>query len=427
MYISRSIEKTIIASLFRREYIALIWPRQVGKTTFIQHLRSQYPQSSYYNLEDPLIRWEIERNPLAFISAHIRSDQKQILFLDEFQYVWEAGSILKLIFDTFSDQIQIIITGSSSLHLREIGAKMVGRILVFEMQSLSVDEILSSQNPAYSHTRSRLMETLDLLALDPSREQWLSISELPFLPQIRQSVDEYMIWGGMPAVIVAQGDADRHLLLSQFTQNYINKDIVSLLRVRNIEKFSTLMISLSLLIGQQLVMENLSRDLGIHLTTLWEYMSYLDMTYVVRVLTPYHQNLMSELKKQKIEYFYDIGIRNYLIKNFNPLSIRSDNGHLLENYVLLRILTLSERYLSLHYWRDKHQNEVDFVIKTSEHLIPLEIKYQNKMNPPLTTGMRRFNELYHEQIPYSLIITKDLLDMREYEGKKYYYIPYYMI
>ena len=427
MYIERFIEKDIIKYIGHKEYIAILWPRQVGKTTFIKKLKKDYPNSVYYNFEDFTTKGEFEKNPIAFVGNHINKENKTILFFDEFQYVADAGNMLKLIFDTFEDAIKIVITGSSSLHLKEIGAKMTGRIFSFEMQWLDVDEILKYKNTAYFKTKTELTEKIDILHLKIWKDDLLNLQESPFLPQIRQIVDEYIIWGWMPAIVKTSSHEERNMVLSNFTQNYINKDIVNLLKVRNIDKFSNLMLTLSIIIGQQLVIENLSNDLWINIVTLSEYINYLNNTFINKIINPYHKNSLSEIKKQKIEYFYDLGIRNYLIKNFNNLSIRSDSGHLLENYVFLRLNILKESYTWLNYWRDKSGNEVDFVIKMHDKIIPIEIKYQNLRKAELTTGMKKFNELYADEIEYSIIITKDFLDIYEHNEKKYYFIPYYMI
>lgn len=410
-----------------KEYIAIIWPRQVGKTTFMKKLKEEYPKSFYYNFEDFTIKWEFEKNPIAFIKGHLMKDDKSVLFFDEFQYVTDAGSILKLIFDTFEDMIKIVITGSSSLHLKEIGAKMVGRMLSFEMQWLTMDEILKYKNTAYFQTKTELAQSFNILHMEIWRDNLLKLRESLFLPQIRQIVDEYIIWGWMPAIVKANSIEEKNMVLSNFTQNYINKDIVNLLKVRNIDKFSSLMTTLSIIIWQQLVIENLSNDLWLNIVTLNEYLNYLNNTFINVLINPYHKNSLNEIRKQKIEYFYDPGIRNYLIKNFNSLDIRSDSWHLMENYIFLRLNLLKESFLSLNYWRDKSGNEVDFVIKMHDNIIPIEIKYQNMKEPEITTGMKKFNELYKDNIPYSMVITKDLLDMFEFNGKSYYFIPYYMI
>lgn len=410
-----------------KEYIAIIWPRQVGKTTFMKKLKEEYPKSFYYNFEDFTIKWEFEKNPIAFIKGHLMKDDKSVLFFDEFQYVTDAGSILKLIFDTFEDMIKIVITGSSSLHLKEIGAKMVGRMLSFEMQWLTMDEILKYKNTAYFQTKTELAQSFNILHMEIWRDNLLKLRESLFLPQIRQIVDEYIIWGWMPAIVKANSIEEKNMVLSNFTQNYINKDIVNLLKVRNIDKFSSLMTTLSIIIWQQLVIENLSNDLWLNIVTLNEYLNYLNNTFINVLINPYHKNSLNEIRKQKIEYFYDPGIRNYLIKNFNSLDIRSDSWHLMENYIFLRLNLLKESFLSLNYWRDKSGNEVDFVIKMHDKIIPIEIKYQNLKEPEITTGMKKFNELYKDNIPYSIVITKDLLDMFEFNGKSYYFIPYYMI
>ncbi|MBW7954467.1 ATP-binding protein [Candidatus Gracilibacteria bacterium] len=426
MYIQRFIEKDIIKYIDAKEYIAIIGPRQVGKTTFVKHLMAIYKNSFYYNFEDFSIKNDFEKNPIGFIKNHINSTQKNILFFDEFQYVKDAGNLLKLIFDTFEDKIKIIITGSSSLHLKEIGAKMTGRMFSFDMYGLSLDEILLHKNSSYLNSKNIINSKFDFLNVSIDDKDFLDFRDISFVNHIKNIVDEYIIWGGKPVIIKSDSIQDKNIALSNFTQNYINKDIVNLLKVRNIDKFSNLMVSLSILIGQQIVNENLSNDLGINIVTLNEYLNYLNNTFINKLINPYHKNSLNELKKQKIEYFYDLGIRNYLIKNFNNLDIRIDNGHLLENYIFLRLEERKQEYISLNYWREKSGNEVDFVIKMHNKIIPIEVKYQNFKKGEITTGMKKFNDLYEKEIKYNIVITKDLLDIGNINNKKIYFIPYYL-
>lgn len=427
MYIERFIEKTIVKYLDNKEYLAIIWPRQVGKTTFIKKLKDNHKNSFYYNFEDFTIKNQFENNPLDFIKSHLNSDNKTILFFDEFQYVKEAWNILKLIYDTFEEKIKVIITWSSSLHLKEIWAKMTWRMFSFEMQWLSIDEILNFKNMAYLNSINSLKEKIDILNLQIEREDLLKLNNISFLLQIRKIVDEYIIWWGMPAIILSNSIEEKNVVLSNFTQNYINKDIVNLLKVRNIDKFLNLMTTLSIIIWQQIVIENLSNDLWINIITINEYLNYLNNTFVNKLINPYYKNSLNEIRKQKIEYFYDLWIRNYLIKNFNNLEIRQDSWHLLENFIFIKLEELKDKYITLNYWREKSWNEVDFVIKMHNKIIPIEVKYQNFKKWELTTWMKKFNELYKDEIKYSIIITKDFLDIFELDWKKYYFLPYYMI
>jgi len=181
-----------------------------------------------------------------------------------------------------------------------------------------------------------------------------------------------------------------------------------------------------MLIWQQLVNENISNDLWINIVTLNEYLNYLNNTFINKLINPYHKNALNELKKQKIEYFYDVWIRNYLIKNFNDLDIRADNGHLLENFIFLRLEERKEAYISLNYWREKSGNEVDFVIRMHDKLIPIEVKFQNFKKCDYTIGMKKFNDLYEKEIKYNIVITKDFLDIWAINNKRVYFIPYYL-
>ncbi len=426
MYIERFIEKIVIKYIDYKEYIAIIWPRQVWKTTFLKNLMKTYKNSFYYNFEDFSIRKDFENNPIWFVKNHLGNNNKNILLFDEFQYVKNAGNLLKLIFDTFEDDIKIIITWSSSLHLKEIWAKMTWRMFSFEMFWLSLEEILLYKNIGYYNSKKYIESNFDLLNLDLNDEDFLSFSEISFLDKIKEIVDEYIIWWWMPAIVKSNSIEEKNIILSNFTQNYINKDIINLLKVRNIDKFSNLMITLSIIIWQQIVIENLSNDLWINIVTINEYLNYLHNTFINKIINPYHKNSLNEIRKQKIEYFYDLWVRNYLIKNFNNLDIRIDNWHLLENYIFLRLEQLKDKYIWLNYWREKNWNEVDFVIKMHDKLIPIEVKYQNFKKCEITTWMKKFNDIYLEQVKYSIVITKDFINVCKFNDIKIYFIPYYL-
>ena len=323
MYIQRNIEKEILKFMGMKEYIAVVWSRQVGKTTFLKFLKNKYKDCFLYNFEDLTIRNDFQKSAVDFVKSHIKNWKRVILLFDEYQYVENAWSLLKLVYDTFDDtsnnKVKIIISWSSTLDLKEIWAKMVGRLFEFQMVWLTTGEVLKSQNKPYYHSFQEasniIYDQLENMELSDEKIEYLS--KLPFQNKIMEIVDDIIVWWWLPAVILNNDRELRKEILSNFIQNYINKDIISLMKVRKIDEYSNLMIFLSVMIWKQLVHENVSNDIGVSLHILKEYLNYLSHTFIIDLISPYSKNYINEIKKQKKQNFYDLWLRNYLIRGYN--------------------------------------------------------------------------------------------------------------
>lgn len=430
--IKRKIEDKIFYFIKnRKEYISILWPRQVWKTTILKKIQSEFQNSVYLNFENFLNKKDFEENPIWFIESFIEKWEQKIFLFDEFQLLENSWSILKLIYDTFWEEIKIIISWSSALLLQDIWWKMTWRIVNFEIFPFNTEEyfLLKSENSEknlfknFSFFSEKILDKIENLHL--SEKDFKEFQKIPFQNEIKNEINNLIIYWWYPEIIKENNLEIKNILLENLVSNYLNRDIITLLKVKKINDFNNLIILLSNLIWQQINISNIWNDIKLASQTIKEYINYLEKSYIIQTIKPYSTNSINEIKKQNIQYFYDTWFRNFLIRNFNKLEIRWDNWHLLENYIFQRLNLIKNKFISINYWRDKKWNEMDFVLKKSESIIPIEIKFQNFKKPEFSKSFKLFFKK-HENIDYWIIITKDFLKISEFENKKIYFIPYYL-
>jgi len=193
--------------------------------------------------------------------------------------------------------------------------------------------------------------------------------------------------------------------LKNIFNTYLEKDIISYLQITDTIKFRKLVSALSYLIGNLISFESLTSTCQSYFKEIIHLLDVLQQTYVIRVLRPFHKNLVTELRKNPKVYFFDYGLRNYAINNFNSLKIREDAGRLVENFILNEISSVVEERMFLNFWRTTAKAEVDFVLSTIDRMIPIEVKYQSFKKPKISRSFRSLIESYKPD--KALIITKD--------------------
>lgn len=430
--IKRKIEDKIFYFIKnRKEYISILWPRQVWKTTILKKIESQFQNSIYLNFENFLNKNDFEKNPIWFINSFIKKWEQKIFLFDEFQLLENAWSVLKLIFDTFWEEIKIIISWSNALCLQDIWWKMTWRIINFEIFPFNTEEyfLLKSENSEknllknFSFFTENILEKIDNLNLNEKNFQ--EFKQISFQEDIKNEVNNLIIYWWYPEIVKENNLEIKNILLENLVSNYLNRDIITLLKVKKINDFNNLVVLLSNLIWQQINISNIWNDIKLSSPTINEYINYLEKSYILQTIKPYSTNSINEIKKQNIQYFHDNWFRNFLIRNFNNLDIRWDNWHLLENYIFQRLNSIKNKFISINYRRDKKWNEMDFILKKHNSIIPIEIKFQNFKKPEFSKSFKLFFKK-HKNIDYWIIITKNFLKLSEFENKKIYFIPYYL-
>lgn len=365
----------------------LIGPRRAGKTTlgkFLSHeliQQGRFKQLLYLNCDLASVRAWLQ-SPLFIQEAFKQFNlDLPIIFIDEVQRLESPGLLLKTIAD-LELPIKMIASGSSQLEIKS-----------------KVQEHLTGRN-------------FSSLVLPLSFGEWDASSQL----------EQLLIYGAYPQII---STSQKALLLGQIYQDYINKDIIEFLRLAKPDSFQKLLGLIAHSSGQLVNYNQLASDCQINVAAVRHYLSVLQQTYVIALITPFVGNKRTELTNNPILYFIDNGFRNYALGNFSELSARTDAGLLVEGLVFQEIYKyITQHFLNyvVHYWRTKSGAEVDFVIyKNDVDFIPVEVKYRSMTSPSITRGYRSFLQAY--QPKQAVVITKDFLGSEQFEQVRVDFIP----
>jgi predicted AAA+ superfamily ATPase len=356
--IYRTLSKKIKNKIGKGKAIMVVGPRQVGKTTLIQNeLANQ--EVAFFDGDDPTVRNLLDSPNTEKIRSLIGS--KKVVFIDEAQRINGIGLTLKIITDQFKD-VQLWISGSSSFTLaHELNEPLTGRKWQYEMYPISWEEF---QN------------------------------HVGFL-KAEQSLTTRLIYGFYPDVINNPGEEKE--ILKNLVDSYLYRDILSYAEIRKPEVLEKLVQALALQIGNEVNYNELSQIVGVDKNTIQRYVSILEKGYVIFKLPSFSSNIRNEIKKNKKIYFYDNGIRNMILGNFNDLNLRQDKGGLWENFLISERIKQNEYKLTLaksYFWRTTQQQEVDYVEEINQEIFGYEFKWNPKKKVKLS---KTFVEKYHAQ------------------------------
>lgn len=339
--INRKIEKNIVENLFKGKVIIIYGARQVGKTTLVKKIADDYKsQSGYFNcdlisVQDALSIPEANRIK-NFLGDH------NIIILDEAQRIKNIGLILKILIDTYPE-LQIIATGSSSFDLaNEINEPLTGRKIVFNLFPLSVEEIMGDNGFLY----------------------------------INSKLEKILRYGTYPDVFFSE-DKEAASKLEEIASSYLFKDILSFDKIKKSSIIVKLLQLLALQVGSEVSYNELASKLGINRITVEKYIDILEQCFILFRINSFSRNLRNEISKSIKIYFYDLGVRNILIKNLNPLDIRNDAGFLWENFCILERIKRNKYnniFANYYFWRTYDQKEIDFIEERDGKLFAYEFK-----------------------------------------------------
>ena len=411
-YYPRKIEEKLDKWLRRREVIVIKGPRQSGKTTLLLHLRDKLG-GKYVTLEDDEILRALDNAPKEFASRFL---EEKILFIDEAQYCKDVGKRIKLIYDLFSDRLKVFLTGSGSFDIKvEVGKHLVGRGVFFELLPLDFEEFLmwkaKDLHGLFSEYRRVLMDFI--LA---GKESNVKVA---FEHEFRNLLNEYLVFGGFPAVVKEKDPEIKKELLKNLVRTYLEKDVFFFLNIRHIEKFRNLLQYLSFNVGSILEASSIMSEFKMDFKTVESYLTILENTYLIYLVRPFYKNLATELKKARKIYFTDIGLRNAVINNFVQFESRTDKGSLIENFILNELK--ANLGGEVRYWRTTGKAEVDFVLNLDGEVIPVEVKSLGK----LRRGFRSFLEAYRPE--KAIAFTEDRFEFETIGDTRILYAPHFFI
>ena len=350
----RTLKSKVQQKLFRGKALIIFGPRQVGKTTLIKSLLEelQHPHVTYLNCDLPDVRASLEHRNALDLKALI--GKATIAFIDEAQRVENIGLTIKALVELLPDT-QVIATGSSSFELaNKIREPLTGRKFSFHLLPLSLTEIL------------------------PPQASPLTLSSI---------LNQLLVFGSYPEVTRQVSLTDKKDLVRELAGDNLYRDVLNFGRVKNPRLLRDLLKALALQIGSQVSYSELSRTLGVDKNTVETYVDILEKSFLVFRLSPLTRNLRTELRKSRKVFFYDLGIRNALINNFNDLSTRMDVGPLWENYCILERIK-SQYYYGIHannyFWRTYDKAEIDWIEERGGKFFAYELKWNPKKSakPP---------------------------------------------
>lgn len=359
MSVVRVIKKQIIKKLFKGKVIFIYGARQVGKTTLCLEILGEMEDigksSIKFNFDDP-------DDVDLFVNKGLNDliglvDKYDLIFFDEAQKLSHIGNTLKLLVDHYKDNKQIIATGSSTFNLRDKTAEpLTGRKYSFTLYPLAYGELKSIRTNA----------------------------------EMVKNIENDLKYGYYPEIFLTVDFQEKIELLDELTDSYLYKDILEFQNIRNPQKLRGLLQALALQVGSEVSYTELSNRLGIDKHTVETYIDILEKNLIVFRLPAFSRNKRREISRGRKVFFYDLGVRNALIDDFRDFSLRSDKGHLWENYIVLERLK-KLRYLKikdqLYFWRKYEGQEIDLVEESISELKGFEIKYHlkgKKINAPKT-------------------------------------------
>ncbi|MCA9770574.1 ATP-binding protein [Candidatus Dependentiae bacterium] len=338
--IKRQLEADIIKGAQYFSVIAILGPRQSGKTTTAQ---SVFKNHAYVSLEDLYLRTAAKKDPRTFLLANAT---KSGIIIDEFQHVPELLSYIQTIVDAQQKPGYFILTGSQNFLMNEkISQSLAGRVSIHILLPLSTNELKKS-NIA--------------------------------LPDIEQ-----MLYNGCyPALYAKNIPAD--LLYKNYLQTYIERDVRQLAQVGDLTTFQTFISLCAARVGQLLNISSLGNECGVSDSTVKRWISVLEASYVLFLLRPYHNNFGKRLVKSPKMYFYDSGLICYLLRiKKEQLAIHPTRGNIFESFVISDMLKWYHNHGQLplvYFWRDKAGHEIDCLLQDGNRLVPIEIKSSRTPN-----------------------------------------------
>lgn len=373
--IKRTLEFEISEKIQPNKVIILLGARRVGKTILINEICSTF-QGKYLllNGEDYDAQKLLENKSIANYRRLLTGID--LLVIDEAQAIPGIGAKLKLIVDEVSN-IKVLVSGSSSFDLlNRAGEPLVGRSYQFELYPFSRKELMT--------TEKNILQT-------------------------RQNLETRLIYGSYPEITNLTTDKQRQEYLTEIVNAYLLKDILSLDGVRNTSRIRDLLKLIAFQVGSEVSYDELGKQLGMSKNTVEKYLDLLSKVFVVYRLGGFSRNLRKEVSKNGKWYYVDIGIRNAVIGNFNPLSLRQDVGLLWENYVISERVKLNNNNalnpVQYFFWRTYDGQEIDLIEESNQKLHAFEIKW-NKKTVKIPAA---FANAYPD-VPFSIINQENYLE-----------------
>jgi len=372
--VKRSIIDTITTRLQQEGIVALTGARQTGKTTLCEELLPEFLDLpfTYISFDDPDERLRFQRAAVSILE----SVTTPLVVLDEVQKIPQLFDPLKLVVDRerkkpVAERKRFVLTGSSQLlMMKNIQESLAGRVALCQMHPFSLHELTNHGAPLLS----RIWRDHAVSRQDAERLQLAAPQQLRTLRRVR---DEHRLWGGYPPVWQRTGDTERLNWLKDYRKTYLERDIADVGQVANIDTFALAQKLLCSRTANLLSISEVARDLGVAVNTLKRYLELLTMSFQCCLLPPWHENVGKRLVKSPKLYFPDVGLNRAIL---GELAVSP--GAVYETWVFAELLKwkqLQPLEPELYFYRTAAGLEVDFLLADQRGIIPLEIKFSERV------------------------------------------------
>ena len=376
MFIQRAVEATIKNRLVAGKVNLLVGARRVGKTFLLKKIVQDINEPYLWLNGDDESTHDLLAERTIANYKRITSGIS-LLIIDEAQMIKDIGLKMKLMIDEIPN-LKIIASGSSAYALSyKVGEPLVGRAFWHKIFPIAQNELKHHEN---------------------------------YVDTVR-NLEERLIYGSYPEIFQWKTLQEKEAYLKEILNSYLFKDLLVFDEIRNSDKIRTLLKLVAFQLGKEVSYDELGKQLGMSKNTVEKYLDLLSKVFVVYKVGAYSKNLRKELSKSSRWYFYDNGIRNALIDNFKPLSLRNDVGELWENYLMVERLkknNYEQNFKEIYFWRTYDQQEIDYIEEKSQEIEAFEFKWGNtKAKIPVA-----FANAYPES-KFSVITKENYLDFIE--------------
>ena len=370
IFIKRKIDTKIQEYLKLPEILAIVGPRQSGKTTYLQHLINE-KRGKFVSFEDVDTLNLFNNDIKKFVETYL--SDTDLLCIDEFQYAKAGGKNLKYIFDTYKNK-KIIISGSSAIDLTIHALKyLVGRVIVINFWPFDKDE---------------------LRIVFPNFTE----SEL---------YDYYATYGGYPRVAIASNNEERKVILKNIYNTYFLREVKDILGLVDEYKIQKLLVYLAQSVGSAISYSKLSNACDLNERDVRKYLEFMNKTFVVYLVKPFFTNKLKEIVKQPKTYFFDIGFLNHI------MSYEVESGKKLEQVAVMELI---KEGFEIKYWRDKQNREMDFVVyKDNKIVMAIEAKRSGRYTESFDAFRKAYINIAAQVVTEENVFEKvDLLKENDY-------------
>ncbi|NLA24900.1 MAG: ATP-binding protein [Bacteroidales bacterium] len=341
--LKRELEKFILEDLRPQKVVLLYGARRVGKTVLLEQIISKHRgKYAFLNGEDYSTELMLSERTLA--NYRVLFSDIDLLIIDEAQNIKDIGWILKLIVDEIKG-IKILVSGSSSFDLQnKAGEPLVGRAFVYKLYPFSQKELLNN------------FTIIDLV----------------------KNIEEQLIIGSYPELYSIKEFTKKQQYLTEITNSYLLKDILMIDGIKNSSKMRDLLRLISFQVGNEVSLDELGRQLSLSRNTVEKYLELLAQTFVIFKLSAFSSNPRNEVRKSNKWYFFDNGIRNAVIGDFRPPSLRKDVGALWENFLIserIKYRNNRREFANFYFWRTYSGKEIDLIEEHNGKLNAFEFKW----------------------------------------------------